>query len=490
MVSSIGVSSGGTVFFSGTASSLDTQSLITNAVNARLLVKKRYTDQISVNTSKVTAFTSLRTTAMSLKTAVDNLAKGTLGTTLNPFSGTQVTATTSDNSTAANILTATTSTGAQTGTYDVVVNKLAKAFSATSNTQTSAINALGYTGSFDIGEDGKTATTITVTATTTLTDIRNQINASSATSGVKADILQQANGEFKLVISGMDTAKAVTVSNVTGDDVLANLGMTDGSNAFVTANVIQQAQQAEFTVNNMLVKSDTNTANNVLTGLSINLKSAAPGTTVTLTVGQNVTGAATQIQTFVNAYNTLQNMIAANKKVGADGTVDKAAYLFGETTNSALGTALSSLITSSFGTGTYNNLRSIGITLDSTNSLVIDSTVLNKALTDDFAGVQALFSGSAASGGSGTKVTGLADQMSDLVKQYSDPATGLIQSEINSLQARDATLQTKADAVQQAADQYETYLIGVYAKMESKIKQADILKQQITAILTGSTPQK
>ena len=69
----VSVSARGTTFLSGGISDLDTQSLIQNAVNAKLLPKKRLLDQVSTNTSKIAAFQKLQTLAEAFKTSLDKL---------------------------------------------------------------------------------------------------------------------------------------------------------------------------------------------------------------------------------------------------------------------------------------------------------------------------------------------------------------------------------------------------------------------------------
>lgn len=474
MATSINTSSSGSTYITGTSSTatIDSAALIKAAVNAKLVAKTRITDQVSANTNKVAAFKLLQSQALVLKSASDKLKQDLVLD--NTFESKQASYTTSDGSNAANILSASISTGAQAGQYAVTVNKLAKAFSAESDAQLSATSDLEFSGSFQIGEAGKTAATITISAGTTLQDLRTQINSSTATSGVKADILQLGNGQFKLVISGKDTAKNVTVSNITGDDVLQSLGVLTSGGAF--ANVTQPAQQAEVSINNSIVNSDTNTLSNVLTGLTLNLSAEAEDTVVNLTVGNNIEGAKSVLADFVTAYNNIQATINSFKLTNADGSVSEGAYLYDEILNSSLGSDLSRLITGNYGDGQYNGLHSIGITLNSSNQLEINNSALTAALQNNYDSVASVFAKT-------DTTIGLADKLSTLLNAYANTATGTIARTITNIQTSNISLSSKAEDIQTATDRYELQLIETYSKLEARLKQADTIKKQILAIL-------
>jgi flagellar hook-associated protein 2 len=386
----LSISSSGTTFLSGTVSGIDTQSLIQNAVNVKLLPRKRIDDTVSANTNKITAYQSLQTQANALKAAFAKLQTDpVLG---NVFAGRQATYTSSNPSiTPASVLSATVTSSALSGNHTVIVNSTAKAFAAQATlSQSSTSTALGFSGSFDIGEAGKTATTINVTSSSTLQDIANAINATTATSGTSADILQTSPGQYQLVIRGADTAKAVTVSNITGTNVLQNLGVTNGAGAFT--NITQPPTQASITLDGSTVLSDSNKFSNVLSGLTIDVVSAAPGTTINVTVGNDTAGVKAAIQGVIDTYNTLKTNIDALKKVGDDGTVDPKAYLFNENLNTSLANNIRSLVTGSYGSSSsYNGLSSLGITLDADGKLVMDSSKLDTALANNFNDVMAVF---------------------------------------------------------------------------------------------------
>lgn len=479
MASTIQTTASGRTYFTGTISGIDTQSLIANAVNARLTKKTRLTDQISANTAKIAAYKDIKDTAEKLNVTLNRLRSTTTGSDTNALNAKGITYLSSDSTTPTNVLTATATTDAQAGEYKVVVTQLAKAQSITSDSQTSRTDPLGYAGTFDIGEAGKTAATITVTATSTLEDIAAAINATTSTSGVKADILLSGNGQYKLVINAVDTAKEISVTNITGDDVLQGLGVTDALGDYV--NESQPAQQAIFTINGTEIRSDTNKVTNVLGGLSLTLSNEAPTTTITITVGNNTEGLKEAIQNFIDAYNEMREAVTYYQKVDDTGTVSSSAYLYNDNITRTFQKQFSELVTDEYGSGSvYQSLAAIGVTINSDNKLELDSDTLDTALENNFSDVQSIFATSGA-------VNGFADTMYDMIDDYVADGTGTFDQEISTLEILDANLQTKADAVQAAADAYQELLINKYAKMEQQIQQSNILIRQISAILKGST---
>lgn len=72
-----------------------------------------------------------------------------------------------------------------------------------------------------------------------------------------------------------------------------------------TKNVLQRAQDAVFTLNNIPIVSSSNTNTTAINGVTLNLVSAAPSTDVSLTVASDTSSVKSSIQSFVTQYNSL-----------------------------------------------------------------------------------------------------------------------------------------------------------------------------------------
>ena len=402
---STNTSSSGRTYISGTASGLDTASLIKAAVAQRTQEATTLSATITTNQTKISAYQTLLGQVNDLETALDALknsannvdsTNSASASVQNAFSTKSVTVSSSDSTiNASNVLSATATGSTTAGTHTIVVNHIAQTEQVTSSVQNSTSTALGYSGSFSLNIDGKTAAAINITAGQNLSDIKDAINAQSTTTGVTADILQTASGSYKLVLSGTDTNKSINVSGVSGDDVLQNLGITDNTGAFV--NISQPAQGASITFDNTPITSDTNSFSSILSGLDINLQSAAPNSTITLKIDNNTSGVQTAINNLIKAYNALSDTITANHQVNVDGSVNSSETLYGDSVMNSLGQALNKLIAGSGNNSSqaYNSLGALGLTINGQNHLVISNqTALNNALNNHFADVQSFFASS------------------------------------------------------------------------------------------------
>jgi flagellar hook-associated protein 2 len=82
---------------------------------------------------------------------------------------------------------------------------------------------------------------------------------------------------------------------------------------------------------------------------------------------------------------------------------------------------------------------------------------------------------------------GFANQISTLLGSYADTSTGVIQKQIASLEATDTAYTTKSEKIRDDAETYRTKLVAKYAAMETELYAAQVLQQQIQAILGASS---
>src|SRR5581483_6014714 len=185
------------------------------------------------------AFATLATKLDALQTAAEALAK--------PSAVQQYAATSSDPA-----VTATASSGAVAGQYDIVVNELARAqvtaSSSTSPDTDTTVVATG--GTLTIG-----GVAVTISGNVTLRQLADQINA---TAGIPATagIIQTAPGAYRLLLTGTDTgaSHAFTITNgLTGASVAFTDTDGNGISGDSTADNAVQATDASVLINNIAV---------------------------------------------------------------------------------------------------------------------------------------------------------------------------------------------------------------------------------------------
>jgi flagellar hook-associated protein 2 len=321
-------------------------------------------------------------------------------------------------------LTASASTAAQLTTHTIAINQLAQSQRISSSRYATADAVVG-TGSLTIRfgrltqldgttlatADGngnynpattlfnvnasKNAVTINIGAqNNTLSGIRDAINASGAP--VTASILNDGTG-FRLVLTSNDTGESnalqITASDSDGNNTDAtglsalSYDVTRASGAGQNMSELQAAANARLTVDGLQVTSQSNTASNILTGLTLNLQKTT-SSPVTLTVGRDAASASKALDAFAKAYNDLRKTI---REVSFyDASTKTAGPLQGETVVRGLEAQLRSVLTSSVSTSSFSRLTDIGISFDKNGLMTYDSSKFTAAMSRDAASVAAL----------------------------------------------------------------------------------------------------
>ncbi|HVY99753.1 MAG TPA: flagellar filament capping protein FliD [Dongiaceae bacterium] len=567
-MASVSSTSSATVSTSQTSSSvarsgLTADDVVTAKVQPLLDQIDTINDEISSNETKIAAYEDMQALLQNIANAVDALRNPSDQST-DVFNKRSATLTSSGSTAAADLMSVSVDAGTATGKHQVVVSQVATAERVSSDSQSSRSDALGLSGSFTIGEAGKTAVTIAVDSDDSLDDIVSAINKQTSTTGVTASVIavstDSSNPQYKLVLTASDTNQAIEMTTTDGS-VLGDLGVT-GSDGSTAANVLQAAQPAILTVDGISgIERDTNQIDDVIDGVTLDLTEADPDSTVTINIANNTSDVESAIEDLVTAYNSWREFVAENQKTNSDGTASSDATLFGDSTLRGLSLSVDSALNSFIGS---TSLGSIGLTLNSDNELEVDSDALETALDSDFASVEALFeyqistsstdltaishnsstyagtitldvttdddgnvtgvsgtdasgnavdftySGNTIKGASGslyagmvfqwsgaasetvtiTTTNGIASQLYALTSDAADTSTGSVQSVINNLQEQDDTMTARVASLQTRADNYATFLLDQYGKLEASISQAnqtaDILKQLMEYDTSGS----
>jgi flagellar hook-associated protein 2 len=308
---------------------------------------------------------------------------------------------TSNNS---SLLDVTTGSGSVPGLYNVIINQVAAAQNVVSSIQnvssTTAATSVP-TGNFNITVNG-VVKAISVTSGDSLSTIASTINNSNA--GVSASVVQ-VNGGFQLAISNLKTGttNAATFSD-DASGVLLSLGildsngiLKDATSTSATGGKTLSAADAQITVNGISnITSSTNTVTSAIPGLTLNLKSADPSVTTTVTVTEDNSVAEKAVQDFIDQYNTFQSFIS--NKLNYDKDNKTAGDLFGDPMLQGIQSKLRAMMGGMFSnpSGTYDTLKEVGIATSSVDygkdaTLTFDTAKFKEALEADRQSVANLF---------------------------------------------------------------------------------------------------
>lgn len=377
-------------------SDIDWNALIEVAVQAKLSKADTLDLKITANEAKIAAYQELQSLLSDVADAANALraVSGTSNSSADVFLDRAAYLTANGDVDAASAMSATVEDGSDIGSYDIQILQLAKAHKVAGTAQASKSEDLGYSGVISLGVEDGSAVDLTITGTMSLTDIAEAINAEADTTGVQATVLQVSSSSYRLVLSSTETGETISATAVSGDDVLASLGITDGDGAF--ADVLQEPQDAILTLDGIEVTRSSNDVDDLLDGVTLHLyqttqddPDAESDTSLTLEVGADVSSAKEAIQTLVDAYNALRDYITAQQSLASDGSVSEDAVLFGDGTMRSASLSIYSALTRTVGD---QSMSLIGLSFDSDGTLVLDEGTLDDALLDDLDAVKSLLS--------------------------------------------------------------------------------------------------
>jgi flagellar hook-associated protein 2 len=410
--------------------------------------------------AQLTAFGQIQSAVSSFQDAVNALRIGSA------FSS--ATATVSGDA-----VTATTSTGASTGSYAVSVTQLARAQSMASAPVATADTSIG-SGNLTIkSADGTTVlATLSIgsSGSGTLSEVRDKINAANI--GVKASLVNDG-GQVRLVLNASKTGAANAFQ------VSADAGLTG-----LTLSQTQPAQDASYSVNGLPLTSASNVITDAVPGVTLTLSKqppagSPPGTTVDseVDVALDTSAVTAAAQKFVTAYNSLNTLIG--NLTNYDPNTKTAAVLNGESTVRRLQDQVRTLVTGTKTGGAPGDLTSlsqVGISIQKDGSLALDTTKFSGALSADASKVSALFTATPTS----TVATdqGFAVQLSKQLSSILGP-DGLLdarqqglQSSIRDMDQQQADMQSHLALTQQR-------LTAQYAALDALVSTR---QQQSTAL--------
>ena len=339
---------------------------------------------------------------------------------------------------------------------------------------------IGSWGTGDFVAGSAAAVDVTVEAGDTLTTIASKIN--SADAGVSATVLRDASGE-RLLVRSKSTGEDLGFRIQTTDDDgvnndangLSRLAFDGAGGVFHGMSLSQAGSNAQATVNNVPISSASNAVKDALPGITLNLQQVTTAP-VELTVTNDKDGMRKNIQAFVDAYNTINNMLATATKYDPDTKV--AGSLQGDSTAVGLQNALRNMMRSVTPGGEYTRLLDIGLEIKTGGTLSIDNSKLDAAL-DNPAGLKALFTTSSSSPtarGFGLKLDAFADGLLS--------TDGLLTGRTEALNGSIRRNGQEQDKVTERAARAEVRLLAQYNAMDAAVGKLSGLNafvaQQIT----------
>lgn len=326
------------------------------------------------------------------------------------------------------VLEAKAGTAASPGDYAIKVLQLAQGQKMASGGFESEAAAVG-SGELAVTVGDKEYIVEIPEETKTLADIRDAINETLKEEGVVASLLNVDDGEggthtrmtITSGVSGSDgeiTLSATADAAVGGEPGLQSL--VDGMEELVAA------QDAIVEIDGLTVTSSSNTLSNVIEGVTITLKSADPEEVSTLSVAEDMSSFTAEIQSFVDGYNALMEVLSGADSYDTDSQASGA--LFGDSVMRGFRLSMSSTLgyIDRSSTGPYSSLAAMGITTSESGTLELDESKLTTAMEKGFDDVVNFFT---------DEDSGFSKRLDDFVYGYSR-FDGVVQGRLDGLDAR------------------------------------------------------
>jgi len=424
----------------GFGSGLDVKQLVTDLSNASRDPKiKRMTELTQANQTRISALAQARS---NLDGFADSLSQMVSDGTL------RSTPTVSDES----VLGATSRAGLSADSFaaTVVVNQLARAqtnYSGIVADKTAAIGA----GTMTLTVGG-VAKTITIGATNnSLEGLANAINASGA--GVTASIIADEGGH-RLIVKG-------PTGEVGAFTLTANAGADPGLTAFSTSGgmtVGQTATNAEFTIDGVAFSRANNIVDDVIPGMSLTLKKAAPGQGVDIGASRPLDMIKQTVGDFVSVYNQLKkSLVAASSMSGPSASLREIERELSNLVNKVLSSH-----------GSINKLSDIGISSTRDGLLSVDNAKLDKVLASDAGAVEALFNPRRDATHTELSDPGIAFAL-DAIRDKAVGVNGAIDRVTKSLDAKKENLADQLEKIEERESAYKARLEKQYGSLEAKL---------------------
>jgi len=229
---------------------------------------------------------------------------------------------------------------------------------------------------------------LTITDAATIGDLLTEIQtrygevAASITADGKIQIVNNKIGDTNLAVTltpGKTSLKCDTDNNF-------------GAISTLRSRQIQAGANASISVDGVAIAPSSNTADDIIPGVTLNLKKAAGDTTVSLTVGRDYDGVKEKIEEFVTDYNDAMDAINGQLAYNA-GTQKPGGPLFGDATLRTIKSNLTRIVLNQVSgvSANFSTLGLIGVSIGTNSRLTIDSSKLQDYFETNFGDVKKLF---------------------------------------------------------------------------------------------------
>jgi flagellar hook-associated protein 2 len=295
--------------------------------------------------------------------------------------------------------------------------------------------------------------------------------------GVTAQLINTGSG-YNVVITGE-----------TGADQSFSLTSDDGTGEALTdvafGTPLQTATDASFKVNGLTVSRSSNTVNDVIDGVTLDLFASTSGA-ARLDMNRDTAGIKSNVQGLVTAYNEFEETLKILGDRGSE-VEEFGGALAGESLLQSVRNQVRSLITNTSSTPgtTIKAARDVGLSFDRFGKLTLDESKLVNALQNNFAEVSTMFSA-----GTNNKSiyspapAGLAGGAINSIEKML-LSTGLIDTQSKSATSQIAKFKADMTVLEERMEKLMTRYLAQFSTMESIVGSSTSMRESLKGTFEG-----
>lgn len=286
-----------------------------------------------------------------------------------------------------------------------------------------------------------------------LSDLARIINGSRDNPGITASLIR-TDGQVLLMLSSDHSGAKYQIG------IDSQRLDVDSRDHFANPNEIAAAQDALFRLGNIEFTQPSNTLDQLVDGLSIELNAVTrPGNPLQISVGTDTAATSKQLQTFVNAVNLWRDSFSKLTQVGSKGGDERGA-LAGDAMTALLDRELNALLRTPFN---GKRLADFGITANRESKLTLDHKALNQQISADPRSLNSLFNGN----------DRLLQAMDKSLGRYLNASNGPLEARRASLDRRQNELDSKAEAINRRYDTAYNRYLKEFIQLQKSMAQMD-----------------
>jgi flagellar hook-associated protein 2 len=306
----------------------------------------------------------------------------------------------------------------------------------------------------------------------TIEELQSAINNHKDNDGIKATLVRSGD-DISMVLNAKETGKdngySITSSLTAADSSYSAPADAGKFTSYDPAVHLQDPLDATVMFGTMELTSTTNKMDNVIDGITLNLKEKG---TVNVKVERDEASVNSTIKSFVEDYNKIIETVNTYTK----SSEDKAAALSGNSATRSMVSRLRGVIGAEYGSSNYNTLSRLGITTNREGgTLKIDQKKLDKALEDDFDAVSKLFLGE-------ENQTGMMDKMMLVLDDYHKNG-GTYDRRIDQLEINNKQITEDREKLDSRMEAKTLSLRSYYARMDTQIAQMNQTQNMLVSML-------